>query len=355
MHTVQERLELALHAGNVGAWDFDPQTGRLVWDARCKALFGLREEAPVSYDTFLAGLHPEDRQRAHEAVQAALRGDHGGDYRIEYRTVGIEDGIVRWVDARGKAFFDCSGRPTRFAGTSLDTSERKEVESLREQFIAVLGHDLRNPLSTILMSATGLWRSGKLPPGLDKAVASIARAAERMNRMIGDLLDLARGRLAGGIPITPTMSDMGEVCRIAVEEMSVAHPERSVSLQADGSCWGEWDRDRAQQAVGNVVANAVQHGRDPVVVSLAGSDDEVVVAVTNSGDPIPEDRLRVLFELYSRAGGSRGLGLGLYIVSEILRAHGGKVEVAFSKENGTTFSLHWPRRPRRASTADTAK
>lgn len=146
-------------------------------------------------------------------MQAALRGEHGGDYRNDYRTVGIGNGIVRWVDIRGKAFFDSTGRATRFVGTVLDITERKAAERLREQFLAILGHDLRNPLNTII-TATGLmWHSGKLPPGLDRALASIARAAERMSRMVRDLLDLTRGRLGGGIPITPATVDMDEVCR----------------------------------------------------------------------------------------------------------------------------------------------
>jgi PAS domain S-box-containing protein len=340
---VQERLELALHAADVGAWDFDPPTGTLVCDARCKALFGLPADAPVGTDAFIAGLHPDDKQRAEQAVKAALRGENGGDFRNEYRTVGIGDGIVRWVDTRGKAFFDSAGRATRFIGTVLDITERKSAETLREQFLGILGHDLRNPLHTIVTAAAFMWRSGKLPPGLDRALAGIARAAERMTRMIRDLLDLTRGRIGGGIPITPASIDMADVCRAVVEEMSMAYPERSVSVQAHGQFESDWDRDRAHQAVGNLVGNAIEHGSDPVVVSLTRSDDEVVVAVTNAGDPIPEDRLRILFEPYHRVGEGHGLGLGLYIVSEIMRAHGGKVEVASSRENGTTFSLHWPR------------
>lgn len=102
------------------------------------------------------------------------------------------------------------------------------------------------------------------------------------------------------------------------------------------------------------VGNAIEHGSDPVLVSLTRSDDEVVVAVTNAGEPIPEDRLRILFEPYRRGGG-HGLGLGLYIVSEIMHAHGGKIEVDSSRESGTTFSLHWPRRRPRPPSTDTAK
>lgn len=352
---VQERLELALRAADAGTWDFDPSTGTLVCDARCKALFGLPADAPMGTDAFIAGLHPDDKQRAQQYVQAALRGEHGGDYRNECRTIGIRDGIVRWVDIRGKAFFDSTGRATRFVGTVLDITDRKAAETLREQFLGILGHDLRNPLNTIITAASFMWRSGRLPPGLDKALAGIARAAERMSRMVHDLLDLTRGRLGGGIPITPATVDMADVCRAVVEEMSMAYPDRSVSIHADGQFEGDWDRDRAHQAVGNLVGNAIEHGSDPVLVSLTRSDEEVAVAVTNAGEPIPEDRLRVLFEPYRRVGGGHGLGLGLYIVSEIMRAHGGKVEVASSRENGTTFSLHWPRRRSRPSSTDGTK
>src|SRR5918998_1326382 len=128
MRESQDRLSLAVESTGFGTWDFDPLTGTLRWDERCKAMFGLPPEAEVDYETFLEGLHPEDRQRTDRVVQRALDPATGGGYDLEYRTVGIEDGVERWVSARGQAYFDEGGQSVRFTGTVLDITERKWAE-----------------------------------------------------------------------------------------------------------------------------------------------------------------------------------------------------------------------------------
>jgi PAS domain S-box-containing protein len=123
-----ERLRLATHSAMIGTWDFDPVAGKLSWDERCKALFGLSPDAEVSYENaFLKGLHPDDRERVDQEVQRTLSGANHGSYEIEYRTVGLEDGIERWVVATGNAIFE-QGRATRFIGTVTDISARKKAE-----------------------------------------------------------------------------------------------------------------------------------------------------------------------------------------------------------------------------------
>ncbi len=223
-----------------------------------------------------------------------------------------------------------------------------ERERIRERFIGVLGHDLRTPLSAIVMSADHMLRSGRLPPGLDRAAGRIARNAARMSRMVRDLLDLARGRLGDGIPIsTASRVDMAEVCHAAAEDAILTHPDREITVNATGDLWGNWDRDRALQAVGNLVGNALLYGEGPVVVAASRVGGDAVVQVTNQGEPIAQDRISKLFDPFQRgesgAGAREGLGLGLYIVSEIMRAHGGTVGVDSSRERGTTFTLTWPR------------
>ena len=129
----EDRLSLAVESTELGTWDFNPLTGDLRWDDRCKAMFGLPPEAEVDYETFLEGLHPEDRQRVDRVVQRSLDPASGGGYGIEYRTVGIEDGVERWVLTRGQAYFDEGGRAVRFTGTVLDITERKRAEEALRQ------------------------------------------------------------------------------------------------------------------------------------------------------------------------------------------------------------------------------
>jgi PAS domain S-box-containing protein len=132
----EDRLRLAVEATALGTWDRNPVTGEMRWDERCKAVFGLPPEAEVDYETFLAGLHPEDRERTDQVVRRALDPESGGQYNIEYRTVGLRDGIERWVAARGQAYFDESGRAVRFIGTVLDITERKRTEEERDLLLA---------------------------------------------------------------------------------------------------------------------------------------------------------------------------------------------------------------------------
>jgi PAS domain S-box-containing protein len=128
----EDRLRLAVEATGLGTWDFNPVTGELRWDERCKAMFGLPPGAEVDYEVFLAGLHPDDRERTDEVVQQALDPESDGGFDVEYRTVGLRDGIERWVAARGQAYFDETGRAVRFIGTVLDITERKRAEEERD-------------------------------------------------------------------------------------------------------------------------------------------------------------------------------------------------------------------------------
>jgi PAS domain S-box-containing protein len=127
----ENRLRLAMESAELGTWDLNPITEVLTWDDQCKAMFGLSSEAEVNYDTFLAGIHPEDRELTHQAVLRSFNPESNGEYDIEYRTVGLEDGIERWVAAKGKAFFDSAGAPIRFIGTVLNITEKKRAEAVR--------------------------------------------------------------------------------------------------------------------------------------------------------------------------------------------------------------------------------
>ncbi len=164
----EERLRLATEAADIGWWDVEEGHGRLSWPPRVKAMFGISSDAPVSMDDFYNGLHPDDRDHVAAAYVAAADPARRELYDVEYRTIGKEDGIVRWVAAKGRGVFDETGRCKRVIGTAIDITERKlaqeeklarekEDAELREQFIAVLGHDLRNPLASV---AAGTRASG---------------------------------------------------------------------------------------------------------------------------------------------------------------------------------------------------
>jgi signal transduction histidine kinase len=211
----------------------------------------------------------------------------------------------------------------------------------KDRHIAVLAHDLRNPLASITMTLQQLERSAT-DDKTRARVERIRRVAARMDNMIRDLLDYARAG-TDRIPIAPGAMDLGDLCHELVEEFELADPERSIELTTRGELAGLWDRARLHQAISNLVGNATRYGEGKAKVEVRRAEDRVEVRVHNDGPPIAAEMLPVIFEPFERGEESRtGLGLGLYIVREIARAHGGSVSVDSAPGQGTTFTLRLP-------------
>jgi PAS domain S-box-containing protein len=228
--------------------------------------------------------------------------------------------------------------------------QAQEAIRVREDVVAIVSHDLRNPLNAISMSATLLGREA-VNERTTKTAHRIAAAADRASGMIRDLLDFTQARVGGGIPIHPQPLDFHEHVRRVVEEVRLAWPGRHIDFQASGEGRGEADEGRLAQVVTNLVGNALQHSPPgtPVQVSTRGVDSSLVFEVHNEGPAIPAELLATLFEPYrqgAEAGAGRGsLGLGLYITRQIVLGHGGTVEVRSTPEDGTTFTVRLPRHP----------
>jgi signal transduction histidine kinase len=222
-------------------------------------------------------------------------------------------------------------------------------EEVRERFVAILGHDLRDPLSTVVISANTLAANPSLKPEHRVVASRIVRACDRMQRMIADVLDFARGHLGTGIPAYPTLNDMGEICKAAADEIIGANPQREVVVDLEGDLRGAFDRDRVHQALTNLISNAIQHSEGRIEVHAYETEDRdaIVTDVTSHGEQIPEELRERLFDPFSHGdmtGPRKGLGLGLFIVQQIAIAHGALCDVT-STEDATTFSIRWPRTP----------
>jgi signal transduction histidine kinase len=246
--------------------------------------------------------------------------------------------LVRFNEAIDQALAESTGR-------FVD-----KVDHTRETFLGILGHDLRTPLGAITTSAKFMLDLAELPPVARKLTATIANSGKRMTAMIDDLLDYTRGQLGVAMPITRTRVNLGEILRASVEESLAAQPSKVVSLETSGDLHGEWDGPRLSQVLSNLIDNAISHGATGTWVTVAarGEPQDVEVTIHNHGPPIPEDRLQHVFEpLVSSAEwrGSTHLGLGLYIVHEIVSAHGGTIRVRSSEAEGTAFTVRLPRRP----------
>jgi len=294
-------------------------------------LHGALPEAPI---VVLTGL--EDQVTALRALQGGAQ-----DYLIKAEvTPALLARAVRYAIERSR----------------LEASRKREqaaaqAAELREQFIAILSHDLNGPLSSIAMNAALLIEKSDLGERELRTVVRISRSAARMGRMIRDLLDFTRARLGGGFDLSRTPCALAEICTQVVEEIETSHPDRSVHLRVAGQGWGTWDADRIAQVVSNLISNGLRHSplETPVQIVLRDEAAEASIEVTNHGDPVDPEMLASIFEPYVRvraraAGGERqGLGLGLYIAHQIVLAHGGRIDVRSTAGTGTTFQVVLPR------------
>jgi signal transduction histidine kinase len=229
-------------------------------------------------------------------------------------------------------------------GERAERARRDEAERLKDLFLGAIGHDLRNPLGAILFAANLMLGDGASQTERQtELVRKIVRAGQRMQRMVDNILDLTRREFAGAIFLSPRPTDLAEVCRSVVDEQRLGRPDRVVRLEASGDLRGHWDPDQLGRVVSNLVGNALDHQPGPVLLRSYERSDGIVLEVSNGGPPIDAQLLTSLFEPFQRGGATPGgLGLGLYIVREIVRAHHGSVDVSSSTE-GTTFTVALPK------------
>ncbi|MGX1184382.1 signal transduction histidine kinase [Pseudomonas sp. F-14 TE3623] len=226
--------------------------------------------------------------------------------------------------------------------------KERQTAELREQFIAVLGHDLRNPLFAISAGAEMLLRKVS-DPANERRARHILTSARRATKLVDDVLDFARGSLGRGIPVNiEPCPDLGDALRHVISEIQSIHPKRIIQSSIGDLSNVHCDRERVAQLLSNLVANAVVHGdpNGPIEVSAQIKEGHFVLSVRNQG-LIAEDALPHLFQPYSKPASATpqaGLGLGLYIASQIAQSHGGKLEVVSTEQQGTTFTFSLPSR-----------
>jgi signal transduction histidine kinase len=227
------------------------------------------------------------------------------------------------------------------------------VSKSQHLFLAIRGHDLRNPLSTTLMAARFIMEGAEVDPRYATAATRIHNAGQRMNRLVNDLIDYTRTNLGSGLPIIHKAVDLEILCKEALSEQELAHPEHRFELFVEGECRGCWDDNRIAQVLSNLLGNAVQYEDRglPIVLRIRSHGPDIILRVENKGKIIPSEKLNTIFEPLVRLAGhtedghGNNLGIGLYIAREIVRAHGGDVEVSSSEEKGTIFAVTLPRDP----------
>lgn len=342
-----ERAALAIH------WSGDD--GRIIW-ASPGAIALLGDAGDEQIGRRLSEL-AADAEVGRDLLARLARDEILRDFPARVRRT---DGSIRRV------IVDCDGlrRDGAFVHTFcfLRDVTHEEArpdpaarERFRELFVGILGHDLRNPLAAITTVAAVLALRGRHHDGaaLDEASASIveriSRSATRMSRMIDQILDFARIEAGAGLPLSPQAIDVADVCAAVIDELRLVHPERDIAIERRGETSGRWDLDRLSQMFSNLIGNALAYGdpAHPIRIRIEQEGDHVAVSVHNLGPVIPPDVLPAVFDPFRRAppkqSRERGLGLGLYITKEIVRAHDGAIEARSTQDGGTTFHVRLPR------------
>jgi signal transduction histidine kinase len=221
----------------------------------------------------------------------------------------------------------------------------KRIAALQDQVLAVVGHDLRTPLQAISLSVRYLFERGGLADYQAISLARMSTSASRMQHIIRDLVDYSRIHSSGSIALHLEPCRIEEICSRAIAEARILYPEREVDLSLAGSGTGTWDGARVEQLVSNLVVNALQHSPATARVTVrARSDSERLQLIVHNGGPaIPPDLLPHVFDPFRHGGASKGTGLGLFIVREIVSAHGGDIGVSSTERGGTTVVVTLPR------------
>jgi PAS domain S-box-containing protein len=260
--------------------------------------------------------------------------------RLNGGPAGLRTFIEHWYPVR------VSGALVGIGVIVNEITQQKRAMQLRENLMAIVGHDLRNPLGAVDMAASRLLkREHATREEYSRLAERILRSTGRMQRMIEQLLDYVRVEQTGALMLARRLVDLAEIARGVADELRLTNPERNVVVEAEGPTLGKWDEDRLEQVISNLISNAIHHGRGDVAARIVGHADTVEIRVCNQGDPIPADLQASIFEPF-RSGREQskrhGLGLGLYITRQIVRAHHGEVKVQ-SDEKETVFSVHLPR------------
>jgi signal transduction histidine kinase len=317
------------------------------------ALAFLDVQMPVMDGFELAELMRGSERTRHIPLIFVTAGAHEQKHLFKGYETGAVDFIYKPIEAhilknKADVFFELYRQRRQLAA---ELQERTETLRLNEMFSALLAHDLRNPLSAILASAHLLQRQSGERIAQDTAVR-IVSSGKRMARMIEDMLDLARARLAGGIIVKREPADFKALVERVVREHQTAAPDRVIESAYRGDCAGRWDPERIAQIASNLIGNALKHGNPetPVHVELDGTDDNSVRLVVRNSGVIAAELLAHLFDPFRggqrEPGRSEGLGLGLYIVSQIVQAHQGTVEVMTGQGNETSFEVRLARTAR---------
>ena len=347
LQTLQEaknELEFAVEAADLGTWDLNPLTNKFLGNDRLKSWFGLSSNDDINLGDAINIIVEEDRERVATAIKRAVEKGSDGNYNIVYSIKTPGSGFKRVVEAIGKAQFDNDGNAYRFNGILLDVTEEHQVQQRKDEFISVASHELKTPITSLNASMQILQKLVKTDPASDKVPIFVNKANNNLSKLIhllDDLLNVTKIQ-QGQLALNSTVFNLTDLVKDCCDNISL-NSDHKFAIQSNEDIMVYADYRRIDQVLVNLINNAVKYSpqSDLIELSIGKKDNWAIVSVRDFGIGINPQKLPHLFDRYYRVDNLghqfSGLGLGLYISSEIVKRHGGKIGVDSKTGEGSNF------------------
>ena len=349
----KDKFKLAILAAELGTFDMDMEKGTMEWDKRCRTLFGIDHQDTVTYEKdFLEGLHPDDKERVSKVIDRVFnKSESNGFYDVEYRTVGVKDQKVRWLRAKGQAYFDEMDRPYRFIGSVLEITDKKQEELRKNDFIAMVSHELKTPLTSLngyiqMLQIKATKNADTFATG---TLNKVTQQVKKMTGMINGFLNVSQIE-AGKIPLNKSVFLLNDLVKEVIAACALIAPDHVITDCPCGPLPVYADYDRIEQVMLNLINNAVKYSPNGKQIKIECQliGEMVQVSVKDEGMGIEPADLDKLFDRFFRVEGNHtkaipGFGIGLYLCAEIIQLHEGKIWVESQSGVGSVFYFSIPK------------
>ena len=349
LKAAKDDLEFAIEAADLATWDLNPINNQFIGNDRLRSWFGIEGGREIELHTATDVIIEEDRRKVTEAIQNALKKGSDGNYSVVYTIQNPKDNIRRIVQAKGKAIFNTEGAAIRFSGILEDVTEDYQLQQRKDEFISVASHELKTPITSISASMQILQKLTKAETLPEKVTLFINKANNNLSKLVhllDDLLNVTKIQ-QGQLGLNKTRFNLTEMIRDCCEHINVDNNQEFV-INTTEAVMVDADYRRIDQVMVNLLNNAIKYSPQSkrVEITITHDDERATVAVRDFGIGINPEKLPHLFDRYYRVDALghqfSGLGLGLYISSEIIHRHGGKIGADSTLGNGSNFWFSIP-------------
>lgn len=343
----EARLNLALEAGEIGVWDWDIVSNRIKWTDKVYEIHELeKENFDVGFDNYVTRIHPDDKKKVEDAIESALQ--NKTPYNIEFR-ITTAKGNTKWISTSATVMFE-NDQPVRMLGATIDITKRKELERQKDEFLAIASHELKTPVTSLKAYGQVLQMFFE-QKGDTHAAATMLKMDTQINKLtslISDLLDVTKMQ-SGRLIMHEEVYDFNELLNEIIGQLQLTTRHHALKKKLGRLKKVSGDKERIGQVITNLLTNAIKYspGSNQIIIRSESRDQSILLSVQDFGVGIAKEKHHKVFEQFFRVSGEKentfpGLGLGLYVSSEIIKRQNGKIWLESSEGNGSTFFFSIP-------------